>query len=186
MNVDVLSNLNQLAASHARVGQPEAVFRAVDQLLVRTVSHKFITILMYDAEITESIRVYSSLSDSYPPGGRKRLVSQLSKSWTDQVIRQGVPFIGNTAEDIQAAFSDHELIRSLGCESIVNMPIRWNGRTVGTLNLHHDKGRYQGIDLPSIASFAQLILPALLQLEREGVHVFTNTPDSHVGDENKK
>ncbi|WP_367619752.1 GAF domain-containing protein [Caballeronia sp. SEWSISQ10-4 2] len=51
------------------------------------------------------------------------------------------------------------------CESVLNMPIRWDGRTVGTLNLLHNRGWYQNVDLPSVASFAQLLLPGLLQQE---------------------
>jgi GAF domain-containing protein len=159
---NLLSNLNLLAASHADANQPEAVFRAVDQALLRTVSHKLFTILMYDTAITESIRVYSNLSNDYPLGGRKKIVSQ---RWANQVIREGEPFIGNTAEDLEQVFSDHALIQSLGCESVLNMPVRWKGRTVGTLNLLHDKGWYRDVDLASVASFAQLTLPGLLQLE---------------------
>lgn len=165
MTSELLSTLNQVVASHADANQPEAVFRAVDQALLRTVSHKLFTILMYDTAITESIRVYSNLSNDYPPGGRKKIISQ---RWADQVIRQGLPFVGNTAKDLKEVFSDHALIQSLGCESVLNMPVRWKGRTVGTLNLLHDEGWYRDADLSSIASFAQLTLPGLLQLELVG------------------
>jgi hypothetical protein len=59
-------------------------------------------------------------------------------------------------------FSDHELIVSLGCESVLNMPVRWRGRTLGSLNLLHEAGWYGEDDAVACLPFAQLTLPALL------------------------
>jgi len=114
---------------------------------------------LYDDAVTESIRVYSNRAGDYPLGGRKKIVS---RRWADQVVRDGVPFIGNTAADLREVFSDHALISSLGCESVLNMPVRWGGKTVGSLNLLHDAYWYQGVDLSAVAVFAQLVAPALM------------------------
>jgi len=52
-----------------------------------------------------------------------------------RVIHGGQPYIGRTRQDIEQNFFDHALIVSLGCESILNIPVRWRGQTMGTLNL---------------------------------------------------
>ena len=57
-----------------------------------------------------------------------------------RVIHGGQPYIGRERHDIEQNFFDHALIVSLGCESILNMPVRWRGQTMGTLNLCHRAG----------------------------------------------
>ena len=39
-------------------------------------------------------------------------------------------------------FPDFELIRSLGCESALNLPVVVAGRVIGTVNLLHEEGYY--------------------------------------------
>ena len=62
--------------------------------------------------------------------------------WGRQVLQDGRPFVGTQAADIRTHFADHELIISLGLESIVNLPVRWQGQVLGTLNLLHGPGYY--------------------------------------------
>ena len=76
----------------------------------------------------------------------------------------GEPYIGRNAEDIRDSFFDHELIWSLGCESVLNMPVRWNGRTLGTLNLLHRAEWYSEDDIATVQLFAQLALPAVMAI----------------------
>jgi hypothetical protein len=79
-----------------------------------------------------------------------------------------VPYIGRSYEDIREVFFDHELIRSLGCESVLNVPVRWNGRSLGTLNLLHRAGWYREADIPAARMFAALAAPGILQAIAEG------------------
>ena len=39
-------------------------------------------------------------------------------------------------------FDDFELIRSLGCESVINVPIVVDGDVLGTINCLHEAGFY--------------------------------------------
>ena len=61
---------------------------------------------------------------------------------------------------------DHELIASLGCDSVLNMPVRFGGQTLGTLNLLHRAGWYSEADIPTTRLFAHLALPAMLLISR--------------------
>ena len=148
-----------VAAAQSRADQPDALFAALDEAVKSAIGHKLFTILTYDGDSGEAARVYSNLPGPYPTGGRKRLAPG---PWTEAVLDRGEAYIGRTRDDLRKVFSDHELIASLGCESVLNMPVRWRGRTLGSLNLLHEAGWYGEDDIAACLPFAQLTLPALL------------------------
>ena len=43
-------------------------------------------------------------------------------------------FVGEGDAAIRAAFDDHELMRSLGIHSIINVPVVWRDNCLGVLN----------------------------------------------------
>ncbi|MGY8681498.1 GAF domain-containing protein [Bradyrhizobium sp. UFLA05-153] len=147
-----------VAAAQGRADQPDALFAALDGALKSAIGHKLFTILTYD-DTGEAARVYSNLPGPYPTGGRKRLAPG---PWTEAVLDRGEAYIGRTQDDLRTVFSDHELIASLGCASVLNMPVRWRGRTLGSLNLLHKACWYGEDDVDACLPFAQLALPALL------------------------
>ncbi|WP_439361396.1 GAF domain-containing protein [Bradyrhizobium sp. DASA03007] len=151
--------LCNVAAAQGRVEQPNALFSALDDALKSAIGHKLFTILTYDGDSGEAARVYSNLPGPYPTGGRKRLAPG---PWTEAVLDRGEAYIGRTQDDLRNVFPDYELIASLGCESVLNMPVRWRGRTLGSLNLLHESGWYGADDIAACLPFAQLALPALL------------------------
>lgn len=151
--------LCDVALAHGRVDQPSAVFAALDRALHAAIGHRLFTILAYDGATGEAARLYSNLPDSYPAGGRKRLPAG---PWTEAVLDRGEAYIGRTLDDLRTVFPDHALIASLGCASVLNMPIRWRGCTLGSLNLLHEAGWYDDDDVATCRPFAQLALPALL------------------------
>jgi len=113
--------------------------------------------------LRHSERFYSNTPDVYPIGGRKPVTDTV---WMQSVIHRGEPYIGRGRHDIERHFSDHALIVSLGCESILNMPVRWRGKTMGMLNLCHRANYYDEGHLPRLRLVAQLALPALLTIVR--------------------
>lgn len=150
-----------VAAAQDRTDQPEALFAALDHALKSAIGHKLFTILTYDGATLEAARVYSNLPGPYPTGGRKRLAPG---PWTEAVLDSGQAYIGRTEDDLRTVFPDHELIASLGCTSVLNMPVRWRGRTLGSLNLLHEAGWYDEDDVAACLPFAQFALPALLPM----------------------
>ena len=144
--------------------QPAALFRALDAALAATVGHRLFTILVNHPAARENERFYTNRPAEYPVGGRKPVTDA---PWMRQVLEQGEPYIGRTRADIESVFFDHALILSLGCESVLNMPVRWRGRTLGTLNLLHRAGHYEESDLPLARLFAALALPALMTISQQ-------------------
>ncbi|MGS1105906.1 GAF domain-containing protein [Achromobacter anxifer] len=154
----VIQALDALARAHAEAVQPRAVFAAVDHALAATIGHRLFTILSYDPRTALATRLYSNQPDAYPAGGSKALAPG---PWTQTVLDRGEAYIGRTPADLQAVFSDHALIASLDCQSVLNMPIRWRGRTVGSLNLLHAAHWYGPDEAAACRPYAQLVLPAL-------------------------
>lgn len=114
--------------------------------------------LLHHAATGESERKYTNQPAAYPVGGRKALNPT---AWAQQVLHERRPYLGRTAADIRAVFFDHELIASLGCASVLNLPVVWDARVLGTLNLLHEHGWYDEGDLAIGLTFAALVAPAL-------------------------
>ncbi|SIT49758.1 conserved hypothetical protein [Paraburkholderia piptadeniae] len=148
-----------LARAQTHADQPMTLYRALDTALAETIGHTLFTILHYDATTNESARVYSNLPNEYPTAAKKPLAGG---TWVDTVLTRGEAFIGRTADDLRAVFPDHELIASLGCESVLNVPVRWKGRTLASLNLLHTRAWYRDDHVPFAQALAQFALPALL------------------------
>ncbi|MEO9190860.1 MAG: GAF domain-containing protein [Acetobacteraceae bacterium] len=155
--------LDALCAAHERTDQPDAVFRALDAALDATVGHILFTVLVHHPGLHESERRYSNRPAEYPVGGRKPVTDA---PWMRQVIQRGEPYIGRTREDIAAVFYDHALIASLGCESVLNVPVRWRAETLGTVNLLHRAGWYDEGHVPTVRRLAHMALPALIVVAR--------------------
>ena len=160
---DPTSHIAAVLAAHREANQPEATFRAVDAALAATTGHILFTILIHHPGLKQSERFYSNMPDAYPVGGRKPVTDS---AWMKRVIGEGLPYIGRTREDIKEVFYDYELIWSLGCESVLNLPVRWKGQTIGTLNLLHRAGWYTEEDVAVTTLFGHLALPAMALISR--------------------
>lgn len=155
----ILARLATFAAAAGDSRDLPAVFHAAAAAAHACIGHRLFTVMRCDLDTLEVQRLFSSNPRAYPPGGRKK--KQHSR-WGDQVLIQGQPFIGRTADDIREHFADHELILGLGLESVLNMPVRCAGRTVGTVNLLHEAGFYTAGHLPTAQLLATLLAGPLL------------------------
>lgn len=157
-----LPHLIDVATASRAEGQPQASLAALDKALAATIGHKLFTVLVINWAKEENQRFYTNQPGPYPTGGAKPLVRQ--GEFFQEVVMAGRPRICRTYDDIKRAFFDHELIRSLGCESAVNYPVRWNGRTIGSLNLLHQAEWYREADMADLSAFAQMTVPALMEI----------------------
>jgi transcriptional regulator with GAF, ATPase, and Fis domain len=130
----------------------------LDAALAALLGHKLFTAMRYHDDTGESERIYTNQPRAYPVGGRKAMNAT---PWAQQVIHEGRPYLGRTAADIKAVFFDWELIASLGCASVLNLPVVADGRLLGTLNLLHEEGWYDDEDIPVGLQIAALAAPML-------------------------
>ena len=158
---DPSPHIAAVQAAQAEAAQPAPLFAALDAAMGHAIGHKLFTILVIHPGARESQRYYSNMPGEYPVGGRKPINQT---HWFASVLDAGKPYIGRTYEDIADVFFDHVLIRSLGCESVLNVPVRWNGASIGTINLLHQAHWYSEADIGAAQSFAALAVPGLLSV----------------------
>jgi transcriptional regulator with GAF, ATPase, and Fis domain len=158
--VDPRPHLAAVAAVATLPGQPQALLGALDAALGAVLGHRLFTVMRYHADSGESERTYTTHPREYPVGGRKPLNPT---AWTEQVLHRRQPYLGRTPADVQAVFFDHALIAALGCGSVLNLPVVWDGRVLGTLNLLHEARWYDETDAPLGLTFAALAIPAFLE-----------------------
>jgi len=156
--VDPRPHLAAVAVAMTRPGQPAATYAALERATDAVIGHKLFTILRYHATTGESERVWTNQPTAYPVAGRKALNPT---SWSRHVLHERRPYVGRSADDIRAVFFDHELIASLGCASVLNVPIVWADRVLGTMNLLHEASWYDDADATIGLTFAALAVAAL-------------------------
>jgi hypothetical protein len=142
-----------------RRGAPaDALFAALERVLAETFGHRLFTVLVFDAQRDRLIRIHSSRPDINPVGGAKAVTPSV---WTQHVLKDARLFVGSNRDDIKAVFSDYQLLWSIGCESVLNIPVRQDGIVVGTLNLLDRAGQYDACDHDVALNFAALMAPTL-------------------------
>jgi hypothetical protein len=141
----------------AQAKDAEAAFAALQTLTEATVGVKLFTYMTVDMTNELARRAYTSDAANYPTSGTKPIHYD---AWFDIVHKQHAYFVANTIEDIAKVFGDHELINSLGCQSVVNMPVILGGELVGTVNMLHETGYYT---LERVAQIKEVLsIPAKL------------------------
>jgi GAF domain-containing protein len=155
--VDPAAHLRAVATVAAAGGAPQELFAALDAALASALGHKLFTAMAYHEATGESERVYTNQPVAYPVGGRKAMNPT---PWAKQVIHERRPYLGATAADVEAVFYDWELIASLGCGAVLNLPVSRGGRLLGTLNLLHEAHWYDESDIATGEAFAALAAPA--------------------------
>ena len=131
--------MTEFTKAIAAEGQPDTTFKALAALVQETVGAKLFTTTVVHRDRCVVRRNYSNMPDAYPVSGEKPLTKD---RWSDKVEGRHETFVANSIQEIAAVFPDHELIRSLGCESCMNVPVVIDGSVVGTLNCLHEAGHY--------------------------------------------
>jgi hypothetical protein len=146
-------------AALAAQDQPGATLDCLQTLVRREVGARLFTVMTFDAATGLSQRVHSSHPKDYPVSGVKPLSQGL---WSRTVIDERKLFVANSITAIAEVFPDYELIRSLGCESVVNLPVVFAGTVLGTVNLLDAAGYYTPQRVSRIEGLSPFAAAALL------------------------
>jgi hypothetical protein len=115
-----------------------AAYEALFQLSDAIVPVRLWTVMSLDPKSNLARRVYTNMPEAYPASGTKPMTEN---AWSEIVRNQHKCFTANTLAEIAEVFPDHALIGSLGCGSVLNLPITHDRQLVGTVNLldveHH-------------------------------------------------
>ena len=152
-------------ATLAALGQPAPVFLALETIIREEVGAKLFTLMTFDARTGLSRRVHSSHPREYPVSGLKPLSVGV---WSRTVIDERRTFVANTIEAIAEVFPDHELIRSLDCGSVVNLPVVLSGEVVGAANALDAAGHYTPERVARLERLSPFVTLALLAARLAG------------------
>ncbi len=139
----------------------EQCWRVLQILFADTVGCALFTVMTVDMKNQLARRAYSSNIAAYPVSGTKPIHYD---AWFDIVHRQKRCFVANTIAEIAAVFPDHEKIWSLGCGSVVNLPLVVAGELVATVNVLHAEHHYRPERVAIIET--KLAGPSLLVYEK--------------------
>jgi hypothetical protein len=127
----------------------------VHEMLRAEMGLKLFTILAFTDGGQTLQRIYSSHPQQYPVGGRKDVVADVAADWVTRCRDEQAPYFGETREDVRRIFTDSALIESLGCTSIINVPIVRHGVSIGALNILDAEGTYSGADIEKALAIAE-------------------------------
>ena len=133
-----------------------AAFAALGELVAETVAPRLFTVMTLDWQAGLARRAFSNRPAAYPVSGDKPIERN---AWFETIHDRGETFVANTMGELAQVFPDADTIAALGCASVMNLPIRLRGTTVGTLNLLDAEGAF---DAATVArAEASLRLPAM-------------------------
>lgn len=147
--------LSEVIATLAQKGQPQKLFGALDRGLDALIGHKLFTLMIFDERHQLVERVYSNQPKAYPVGGKK-LYS--ASTLYDTLLKRHEPCVLHDADDIKRAFVDHKLILSLRCAASMHVPVIYDGRSLGIMNLLNKAGWYRDKHVAEAAPFAALLV----------------------------
>jgi hypothetical protein len=150
---------DSLAAGLRAPEQPLCICRALDKVSGEVIGHRLFTVMRFHGAQSEVERIYSNLPSAYPAGGRKK---KKDTGWAGHVLGDMKVFRGTEADDIRSAFDDHATILGLGLGSVLNIPVVFGGRCLGTMNLLHQAGWYRPEDEAVGLLLAVFLIPVLL------------------------
>ncbi|NRP73186.1 hypothetical protein ILFOPFJJ_04085 [Ensifer psoraleae] len=131
MKTEYVAALAEFDATIANDTSADAPYRALQTLSRKLIGARLFTIMTVDMANELARRAYTSHPDEYPASGTKPIHYD---RWFDTVHKARETFVANTIADISTVFGDYETIASLGCGSVVNIPVVVGGELLGTVN----------------------------------------------------
>lgn len=124
--------LNALSDAVTTARKADDIWAALHRMAETTVPCRLFTVMTVDHVNQLARRAYSSDMKNYPVSGTKPIHKD---RWFAVVHDEKRSFVANTIADIATVFPDFELIKSLGCGAVINLPVVLRGHLAATINL---------------------------------------------------
>lgn len=151
------SELEKCAAAVREQADPARALSVIGEAMDRLIGSRMFTFLRFDFERFEMERLHCTQPERYPTGARKPM---RHGPWSQCVVDRGTVFIASGEAEMRATFGDYAALAAMGCNSTMCVPVRHRGRTLGTMNLNGDEGRYGEREAALAQPFATLAIPA--------------------------
>jgi len=140
---------------------PQAVMDAVGRATLDMVGPGLLTINAWHAQTAQIERLWSSDPAAYPVGGSK---TKGDTAWTRQLLVRGEVFVGEGDEALAAVFDDIAVIRALGLNGVVNVPLCHRGAVIGTFNYLANVQTWTADEIAALRVLGQIAMPAVVEL----------------------
>lgn len=157
-NQALLASLAALAAASRSPCGPSALFEAASDCARQVIGHRLCTVMRFHPEEVALERLYTSAGAEYPVGGRK---SKRGVPWGELVLIRGEQYVGRDAAALRWAFEDHETLVGMGLGAVINTPVLYGGRCLGTFNILDAEGSFSEDDAAAARIIVQFLVPAL-------------------------
>ncbi|MGJ7580415.1 GAF domain-containing protein [Variovorax sp. RHLX14] len=152
--VRTLALLSDATRRLAEARDLPGLYRAVEAALGELVGFRLFTLLRVTPMRDGLERMHSSDLRTYPAGGVKPVADD---PWLQRLLVDNRPSLSPDAHAVRQNFPDAEAIFALGCESALNVPILFQGRILGSMNLLHAAHWFRPSDAALCQPFAALL-----------------------------
>ena len=149
-----LALLSGAARTLAEFSDASALYCAVEVALRELVGFRLFTLLRATPARDGLERTHSSDLQTYPPGGVKPVGDD---PWLQRLLSDSRPALSPDADAVALNFPDAQAIFGLGCASVLNVPVCFQGRILGSMNLLHQAHWFEGDDAAVCQSFTPLL-----------------------------
>lgn len=156
--------LGQQALALGLARKPEGQWQVISDLLARTFGHKLFTSLLYLEDLRLMKRLHTSDETISPLGGFK---ATGSGPWSRHVLEQGQLYVASNEDDVRSVFSEAGSLIERGLRSALNIPVRHQGRVIGSLNLLAGREAYDQADRGLAEVIGGLCAPVFLQARQD-------------------
>lgn len=115
-------------------------FDGVKAEIEQSIGVTLFTVLAWHAASGSLLRVHTNVPSANPVGSRK--TNEVSDTWRTRVVERQETFFGPDRTSVREVFADWEAIERLGCGTVINVPVLFDGITVGVVNLLAPEGTY--------------------------------------------
>ncbi|MDQ8030548.1 GAF domain-containing protein [Bordetella genomosp. 1] len=151
-------------ADHARVlslaGDRQSQWDTISALLEEAFGHRLFTSLVYLEDLRLMRRLYTTDETISPLGGFK---ATGNGPWSRHVLDEGKLYVAHDEQDVRTVFSEADMLIERGLQSALNIPVRHQGRVIGSLNLLAGRHAYDDADLDMALVIAGVCAPVFLQ-----------------------
>lgn len=160
--VPTLDDVARLVATTARTSEIGECCAELEAILQARYGHRLFTVFRVIEEQGEIERLHSSNTTAYALQGRKKKQDTV---WGRVVLDEGKPLISRNPSELRRNFPDYETIADLGIKSMINIPLVWNGRVLGSMNISHVKeGFFEEVDVPYLKMLGGILAPVVTML----------------------
>ncbi|WP_454766778.1 GAF domain-containing protein [Cupriavidus campinensis] len=158
VDTSILARLGALCDRLRHAATPVEVMDAVGQATLDLLGPGLLTINAWHAQTGEIQRLWSSDPAAYPVGGKK---VKGDTAWTRQLLVRGEVFVGEGDAALAAVFDDIAVIRGLGLNGVVNVPLCQGGHVIGTFNYLAAVERWTAGQVTVLRLLGQMAMPAV-------------------------